>query len=570
MATLDSRLKELQTIAGDQSNHYASSRQLLHQNMVDTYLWWRDAQLKNGYLRTLYDEKAIRYKKAKTNKPNFYPLVRLIWDIDVSTKASTISNWAKALTAIDDAYTADEAKFPQQRADLINFIDAKGGLKGLRGEKQMTADELEQEEDLGSSNTKRGRKKQSSPLPENVLKKRIERARLSKPLATAPSIPSAITNNDGLVVLLGRRNSAGDIEIVSSTYKDEAVTEALWAGSNIDRASVTASLRLIAESLEPHSVPAKLEPYRKKFFAPSIVKRTREIPDPNDPTKTITKTNHIEQSTRLRIRPLQNDILLSNAASSASLTTHIKPKSLKLAKDEVILRGADRSWIETELLNGQKLDLYSAEPKTSLLNVATGPSSKYILELASSFGHKRKLYFYDTATLEADSNAQPEVRDMLNLKFDWEITAQTQWLKYFDATCIDNWLTHTRGMFNKKQMQRIELTPSSLELKMEHWWLGTGKGYERENGAIFGKNAQVTLNVEDPSFECSPKDLAVVFSTLPNMALTCENVKICANAHVMQITYSTDLADYETFIPAVNDDGEADATEFSIYGDGDA
>lgn len=570
MTTLDDRLKHLQDVAEQQSSHYTSSRQLLHQNIVDAYLWWRDAQQQSDYLKLQYDNNGIRYRHRNSNQPNFYPLVRLIWDIDVSTKASTISNWAKALTALDQAYTADSTKFLQARADLINYIDAKGGLKGLRGEKQMTVDELEQEEDLGDTKSKQGRPKQTTPAPQSVLDKRKERASTAKALGTAPKIPTAVANNDGFVVLLGRRNAAGDIEIVSSTYKDEAVAEALWAGNDIDRQSVTPSLRLIAECLEPHSVPAKLEPYRKKFFAPSTVKRTKQEPDPNDPQKTITKTEYIKQSTRLRIRPQHNDILLSNAASDASLTTHIKPKSLQLAQDEAILRGADRSWIETELLNGQKLDLYTAEPDSGLLHDITGEKLKYTLQTKSELGHERKLHFYEAGSLPKDSNEQPAARDTSALSWAWELTAQTQWLKSFDATCIDNWLTHTRGMFNKKQMQRVALAPTSTELTLKHWWLGTGKGYERAHHTLFGNEAAVKLNEKDPVFECSPKDLAVVFSTLPLMPLTCERVIIRANEHVMQITYGTDLADYDTFIPAVTDAGEADATAFEIYGGDDA
>jgi hypothetical protein len=201
-----------------------------------------------------------------------------------------------------------------------------------------------------------------------------------------------------------------------------------------------------------------------------------------------------------------------------------------------------------------------------LLHSITGEKSKYILQLESNFGHKRKLHFYDTAELEKDSNSQPEVRDATKLKYDWEITAKTQWLKHFDAMCIDNWLSHTRGMFNKKQMLRVALIPSATELKLKHWWLGAKNGYERENDTLFGKDAKATLNVKEPKFDCSPKDLAVVFSTLPEMHLTCAHVIIRANANVMQISYSTDLAEYETFIPAVNDEGKADATAFDVYG----
>jgi hypothetical protein len=66
--------------------------------------------------------------------------------------------------------------------------------------------------------------------------------------------------------MLGRRNAAGQIEIVGSDYSDELVQTALDACTALDRSSVTPSLRLIAEALEPHALPAKLEKYRKEVF----------------------------------------------------------------------------------------------------------------------------------------------------------------------------------------------------------------------------------------------------------------------------------------------------------------
>ena len=566
MDTLDNRLNDLRNVAQQQSSHYASSRQLLHQNIVDAYLWWRDAQQQDGYLNKLYSAKAIRYKKANANKPNFYPLVRLIWDIDVSTKASTISNWAKTLTVLDDAYVADSDKFPQPRADLINFIDAKGGLKGLRGEKQMSAVELEKEEDVGSTASKAGRKKQQGPRSSTVLAQRMENAHKAPALATT-QLSNAVTNDEGFLVMLGRRNAQGDVEIISSTYKAEAIVETLWAARAIDRAQVDSALRLIAESIEPHSLPAKLEPFRQKFFMPSSVKITNETADPNIPNKTVKTSSYVKQNTQLRIRPSSQDILVSQIASSASLVTRIKPRNLQLTSTEVVLRGSDRFWIETELLNQQKLDFYTANGVTHLQ--PTDDTVKADLKLvldSKEHSHQRNLYFYDTATQDDEIRAQVDIQDTAISNPIFEIAAQTQWLKSFDAQCVDNWLTHTKGLFNKKQMQRVALVANSTELTLKHWWLGTGQGYERAHATLFSGSATSTLHADEPQFECSPKDLAMVFSMLPQMPLTSSQVHITANAHVMKISYSTDIADYETFIPAINDAGEADATAFKIYG----
>ncbi|EDM69387.1 hypothetical protein RAZWK3B_11632 [Roseobacter sp. AzwK-3b] len=566
MTNLETRLEELRLLAEKQTSRYVSSRYLLHQAIVDAYLWWRDAQSAKNYLPKLYAREGIRFKKGQGNQPNFYPLVRLIWNIDTSTKASTISNWAKSLTALDQTFSDNPERFPEPRADLINYINAQGGLKGLRGEKQLSEKELELEEDTGSVPRKTSPKTQQAPIPTSVITRRKASAQTHTPLASA-TVNTAVTDDDGYVVLIGRRNSGGDIDILSSTYKDDVISQAFWAARDIDRAKVDPELRLLAESIEPHTLPQKLEPYRQKFFTPAIV----EI-DTADANGSISASKtHVKQNTQLRIRPDHGDILVSHIVTDAGLVTRIKPHNLTLATQELRLRGTDRFWIETDLLGQQKLDVYHVNTLGGLRKARSDTKAALELPIKSEIDqHERSLYFYEFATDDAFIRWQTDVRDDALAETAWQISAQKQWLKNFDATCIDNWLTHTKGLFNKKQMQRVALIPSSTELTLKHWWDGTAAGYQRDHATLFQNSASATLTAREPVFQCSPKDLAMVFSALPYMPLSSANVEISANAHVMKIAYSTDLAEYETFIPAVTEDGSKDTTAFLAYGAQDA
>jgi len=91
---LNQRLAVLQDAADVQTQAYESSRERLYQNIVDTYLWWRDASADSKYLNGLYKAEGIRTRARGGNQPNFYPLVRLVWNIDISKRASTVSEWA--------------------------------------------------------------------------------------------------------------------------------------------------------------------------------------------------------------------------------------------------------------------------------------------------------------------------------------------------------------------------------------------------------------------------------------------------------------------------------------------
>ena len=89
---LNQRLAELQSAADAQTQTYESSRDKLYQNIVDTYLWWREASKDSKYLNELYKAEGIRFRARGGNAPNFYPLVRLVWNIDISKRASTVSD----------------------------------------------------------------------------------------------------------------------------------------------------------------------------------------------------------------------------------------------------------------------------------------------------------------------------------------------------------------------------------------------------------------------------------------------------------------------------------------------
>ena len=67
---LNKKLAELQNSADAQTQAYESSRDKLYQNMVDTYLWWREASKDSKYLNGLYKAEGIRTRARGGNAPN--------------------------------------------------------------------------------------------------------------------------------------------------------------------------------------------------------------------------------------------------------------------------------------------------------------------------------------------------------------------------------------------------------------------------------------------------------------------------------------------------------------------
>lgn len=567
-ATLDQQLATLKSTAQQQTKSYQTSRDQLHQSIVDAYLWWRDADQQDGYLQSAYDAASIKTRK-RGNRPNFYPLVRLIWNIDISKQASTVSNWARSLQELHDEYAKNTRLYnTNPRADLINYVKDAGGLGGLRGEKSMTEAELIEEEQDGTQKDARGRPKLSAPAPAAVTSSKLDLAKNTQAKAIIPSFPTAVANDDDLVVMLGRRNAKGKIEVVGSDYSNDLIQAALFACTTLERDNVTPSLRLIAEALEPHALPAKLEKYRKKFFDDSTVECMVTLKELDENGKPKTEVQKIKKATRLRYRPATKDFLVSKAATDASITTYVRPlKSFNCSK-EVVLRGADRSWIERELLNNQKLTLYSAEPDNGLAETTGTTKASHMLQLEDDAAeHERNVYFYDKDTIPVETHSHTSVANAKALTWDWELETTVQWLAEFDAKCATPYVNKIRGFFNQARFSSLQLQIGKRDLELRYWFDDKTKSYAESYSIPYKTNAKRTDKKKSTElFTANAKDLALVFAVLPTLPITSKSVSLSGNSNVMRITYTTELAAYETYIPAADQAGVRDATVFEIYG----
>lgn len=538
---LDQQLATLREAAQAQTQAYESSRDKLYQNIVDTYLWWREARNDGKYLTEQYKASGIRTRARGGNQPNFYPVVRLVWNIDITTRASTVSNWAKALLGLHEIVVNDADKFSDLRNDLINHIHDSGGLSDLRGEPRMTEQQLYAEEDGEILESTRGRKPGSTDNDE-IIQSKTQRAQAVQPKATLPAFPSAISNSDDFVVLLARRNhQKNELEIVGSHYGDSLIESAMLACTDIDRASVTPSLRLLAEAIQPHAVPASLEKHRKKFFDKSkYVERTQ-------PDGTMQR---VHESTTVFVDGHSNEIIVTKTPVKATCTTSVKPKTLQLHTGSVlVMRGADRSWFERELINKQKLSLYSAEPADRLVENSTETHTRYSLQLNKD-GHTRTVYFYDVAAVPSDSASFKPVPTALKA-VDWQISANAQWMAEFDAECVNKWLHQVKSHFNKKHNQQIGLSVEQNQLVLRWWWDEERGDYLHSFTKPFNSNASVTINnSKNTATHLYPKDAMLLFSAIPSLPLASEHTTISGVEGYVYIDYETDLANYRSELPA--------------------
>ena len=164
-ATLDIQLTELKTSATEQFNQYNFSKDLLYRTLIDSYLWWRQANLQNDYLDNLYKTAGITAKKTG-NQVNFSPLIKLVWGMN-GKHDGTVSHWNSAMRVIDDEFVNNRVVYQSDPSTLlVNFIRDEGGLTELRN----NAGDYDEEENT----SKRGKlKPKNAKIRESEIEKSV-------------------------------------------------------------------------------------------------------------------------------------------------------------------------------------------------------------------------------------------------------------------------------------------------------------------------------------------------------------------------------------------------------------
>jgi len=173
---LDAGLEQLRNDAKEQNKLFVSSKIALYKALVDTYLWWRDASQKDGYLEKRFADANIKFK-TKLNRPNFNPIVRLVMGMQQHLQNVQISNWGSAINAIDDEYQRNGHIYRNRdtSAELVDWIDDNGGIRGICGKKKEEIEEYGYDyKDAGK------KKKKTNKNTEQKQKQQLEVLELKK------------------------------------------------------------------------------------------------------------------------------------------------------------------------------------------------------------------------------------------------------------------------------------------------------------------------------------------------------------------------------------------------------
>jgi hypothetical protein len=224
---LDKRLEQLLKVVSKQGKQERaaaklaeSSRLLKWQAVVQAYLWWRAAQQTPGYLEAIYEQRGIANNEL-TNRVNFNPLVRLVWNIH-GDRWQHVSNTAQAITALHDEVNEHPHLYRKDaEAGLIAYIQDNGGLRGIRQKAGLDYDTDQPIIEPPKKQQGTGQIVISKDLRKELLKRKAAHIAAVTGIADADAGDAAVNTANGsgsdLIVLLARRDENGQFSVLGST-----------------------------------------------------------------------------------------------------------------------------------------------------------------------------------------------------------------------------------------------------------------------------------------------------------------------------------------------------------------
>jgi hypothetical protein len=548
---LNNKLADLRSDVAEQTKIYESSKILLYRNLVKSYLWWREAQSELGYLDSLFKEENIKYRTL-LNRQNFNPVIRLIFKMQNSLHAVQISNWASALNAIDDEYINNPHIYKNRDAvdTLVDWIRDSGGLASICGK---TAEQIEAYGyDKEIRATKRSSKKQNERERLTVIGLR-RRAAAELETDTKFDVGPVGTGEDNFVVLLAKATGVGsELKLIGTTAQEHIIDAALNQTVALDLANLKPTFRALCEAIKLNTIPAALQLYgaRKNFY-----QKTNLSIQKGEEKYTVT------ENSRVVVRS-DGSFLVSKIHSLASLTTYITPKAKFALAEDVWLRGADRFWLETELINESAAALY-----TSTENIGLAQADRRKVKAVNQLNLKntitkqeRSIYFYSFDGVDDLTSSQPCIASG-KIDYDWTLEGNAAFFSRLYHQHFAGWQHRIKHRVHTSNNKVVAFDVTNKGIVCEKKWSKEENSFTQSGSRYLTEITNDTRLSGAGRFMFAPTDIIQTLSVLADSPSDM-HVQMRANSHLMNIEFENALGNYSIFIPSCAPNGKRDAHYF--------
>ena len=558
------QLGDLQSRAGLQDKKFRQARDELWTLLSDVYLWWRQASIEPEYLNAQFAERGIKFYE-KANDINFTPIIRLIWDMPhpSASDRAKMTQWSKVLRKFHNEFETKPADFTRNaRGKLTAMIADNGGITAFGRDGDEPAPKSDAKSDFGDEKprapaaTKKTVEISDRVVAENALAKLQTQTHV---ITTAREQEPVRTNDDGLTVLIARRNAQGDLLILGSSNDKDLIGDAARKIVPYETFSLDLSLRSLVETIATQTYPSMGLPAEHKRsqwilnkLADKVSKSNKDLAgwDTQDEKK-----RKLTSGKRVHILNEGKTIIIAGSMIAASpVTTCQLEYPIAPAAPDLFMLTRERPAIE-DWIRRSHTSLMHPNPKRELLeSSAKEKSARKLIVRNASDDSEKQFHFYE---IDPQHFTHKISRFNRSKFFDaCRVALTMEWFNQVRATWVDRWF---EKLGNANYIIRPENKVLTLALSETEFSIEYANG---EAPFPFPTKATITRQI-DPVRVLS-KDFVPILNNLADVN-SISGILLMVSDHAVVFEYKTTLGSFEIAIPTLTADTEQrDETLFQL------
>jgi hypothetical protein len=509
-----------------------------------------------GYLEKYYmgitkDNKKFRYKKVVDYGYNFGPLLNQSWYDKGNMPLNKANRLSRAMNTLIKMHKADPTMQTDTVDRFMQILQSEGGLGKLVTYKNSAANAEAGDEvgdikmDVHLVKTK-GFTKTPEQLKE-LAKKGVSHFACKTGLPAIQINHQVPVNEDSLSLWVVKQGANNDFELITATDKSNEIQKLMAKSYASDFGLLDPHVRVLAETIATQCLPASHQQIYTKLL---------EQADKNaggQEKLAVRRVIYKEQT---------GEFLMSAIRLSSSVVTIATPKErvFDTVDHDLFLVTPSRRKFETEIVNKRNFASHtvsSEDMKTPISINHHGCVAINLNEIGNKLGSFKLLFVPEQTTCESLYQVDID-RNQLNASL-WSCEVGTGWFKYLSDTFTSKWLESHGEHMNRDHQEVIEVKFQKTYMEI---------GFYKE-GKTFAHKVQIKTFADaigTKAFKSCflSKDFAVAFQALGDMSIT-SNPVIELHEGMLSISYETDAAKYELFIPRCDYIGNRNVTGYKTY-----
>lgn len=528
-------------------------------HLVELMLFWLKAKLIPGYLDSICTSKLSKSFKEKVNHgENFASLLATVWE-SVGTNNVMTNKYNRnsiAMNIIMNEYKANSAKYATDTVNkLVEFVENAGGIGGLISSRNAknTAAAANSDSDIDSdAELCKAIAAQNAKEIAILSEAGLKHFQNSNTLPTATFSSNVLLNKDNCSFVLISKTAGGQYAVIDQITDSELINKSLAKQYSGNFASCPKSLRVISETIATQCLPNSLQHTYKQLI--------EEAAQSKDGVK-------LNVARRLIYKSAEETFLMSSIRTDSSVVTVAKPKTqvIEQVDYDLQLSNISRRALEKKIISPRMFKSYKLkELGDDEIFPAKGSTFSHELVLESIAAEKNahpKLIsvWMNAEVAHKESFHQVDIADLSNQTPLWERTVSASWIHDFNADFTSNWIkSHGKHIIRPHQTVlelefKRRLVQVNFFLKYSEYDCDLTVSVPILEGASYGR----PLNVLS-------KEFAVAMHALGDLPLI-NDVTIQVYEGFLKFSYETDAANYELYVPFVDESAKRCNDGFTKY-----